>query len=30
MLATASKPIYAKNTVAEPASIPLNPKGKTL
>jgi len=30
VLATASKPIYAKNTVAEPASIPSTPKGKYL
>jgi len=30
VLATASKPIYAKKTVAEPASIPSTPKGKYL
>jgi len=30
VLATASNPIYEKNTVAEPASIPLIPKGKNL
>ena len=30
MLATASKPIYAKKTIADPASIPSAPKGKNL
>lgn len=30
VLATASKPTYAKKTVAEPASIPSTPKGKYL
>ena len=27
---TASKPIYEKNTTADPASIPFTPKGKNL
>lgn len=30
VLATASKPMNAKKTVADPASIPLTPKGKYL
>jgi hypothetical protein len=30
VLATESKPMYAKNTVADPASIPSTPKGKYL
>jgi hypothetical protein len=30
VLATASKPMYAKKTVAEPATIPSTPNGKYL
>jgi len=30
VLATASKPMYAKKAVAEPATIPSTPKGKYL